>query len=279
MKKKDPGLQCELKDGVFARLIPEIFTSAVRILWKRSTALLNIREKTLQLKKKNASWGDVSKLTSLRYLRGQSGYPGPLQELHFVLPRPATWDCRKAGLILTLWQETTRPAPAGVPRPTSRQWDRSPTPCGKPPPGSPQRLQQLLLSPVTTCRHVAFCTSGCCLPVPAEGAAPSLHPAVIATAQGFRQAGCWRLWLRAQPPPAAPRPQQATASVPRRAYEPVATAEEVRGDLHVSSETSLPQGAALVGLETQTVTWPLPLADRRCLPPPHHMRGHFSIMF
>lgn len=40
IEKKDPGLRCELKDGVFARLIPEIFTSTIRILWKRSTALL-----------------------------------------------------------------------------------------------------------------------------------------------------------------------------------------------------------------------------------------------
>lgn len=132
---------------------------------------------------------------------------------------------------------------------------------------------------MTTCRHVAFCTSGCCSPVPAEGAAPSPHPAVIATAQGLHQAGCWRLWLRAQPPTAAPRPRQATASVPRMAYEPAATAEEMQGDLHVSFETSLPQGVALVGLETQAVTWPLPLADRRRLSPSHHMRGHFLSCF
>lgn len=96
---------------------------------------------------------------------------------------------------------------------------------------------------------------------------------------------CWRLrskgswWLRAQPPTAAPRPRQAMASVPRMAYKPVATAEEVQGDLHVSFETSLPQGAALVGLEIQAVTWHLLLTDRRHLSLSHHMRGHFPSCF
>lgn len=59
------------------------------------------------------------------------------------------------------------------------------------------------------------------------------------------------------------------------AYEPAATAEEVQGDLHVSFETSLPQGVALVGLETQAVTWPLPEAS---VPVPPHERA-FSVMF
>lgn len=49
---------------------------------------------------------------------------------------------------------------------------------GKPPRGSPL-LWQLLLSPLTMCQHVAFCTSGCHSSVPGEGAPPSPHPAVI----------------------------------------------------------------------------------------------------
>lgn len=69
------------------------------------------------------------------------------------------------------------------------------------------------------------------------------------------------------------------ASVPCMAYKPVVTAEEVQGDLHVSFETSLPQGAALVGLEIQAVTWHLPLTDRRHLSLSHHMRGHFPSCF
>lgn len=156
----------------------------------------------------------MSKLTPLCHLTGQSGYPGPLKQIHFLFPWPTIWDCRKASLTPTLMKESTRLVPAGVPHPTRRLRDRSPTPCGKPPRGSPQRLWQLLLSPVTTCQHVAFCTSGCHSSVPAEGAAPSLHPAVIATAQGFRQAGhssaaggCaprvpggWELSLLQQPP-------------------------------------------------------------------------------
>lgn len=131
-------------------------------------------------------------------------------------------------------KEITLPVPVGVPHSTRNLWYCSPTPFSKPPQGSPHLLWQLLLCPLTMCQHVAFCTSDCHSSVPGEGAPPSLHPAVIATVQGFHQAGhasyCWRLeskvswWLRAQPHTAAPKPCQPMSPVPLMPYLPVPTA-------------------------------------------------------
>lgn len=52
-----------------------------------------------------------------------------------------------------------------------------------------EQLWQLLLFALTTCQHVAFSSRACHSPMRGEGAAPSLHSAVTATAQGFCQAG------------------------------------------------------------------------------------------
>lgn len=65
--------------GVFVRFIPDIFSSPIRILQKRS------REKTLKHKRKMYPSAIVKKSTSLCHLKCTSEYLGPLRQVRYSL--------------------------------------------------------------------------------------------------------------------------------------------------------------------------------------------------